>query len=146
MYAAIDHAHSGLRYVVLALLLFAILQAIAKRRSGTAYPTKNKLGLYAFMATHIQLLLGLILYFVLSPKVVFEAGVMKDAVLRFYTVEHITGMLLAITLITVGYLKAKRQAGINKGWKTIAVYYGIGLLIIVAMIPWPFRQLGAGWF
>lgn len=146
MYAAFDHAHSGLRYVVIALLLAAIFQALGKRRSGEVYPEKNKIALYAFMATHIQLLLGLILYLFLSPNVIFEGGVMKDSVLRFYTVEHITGMLVGITLITVGYIKAKRQAGINKGWKTIAVYYGIGLLIILAMIPWPFRNLGAGWF
>lgn len=146
MYAAIDHAHSGLRYVVLALLIAAIVQALSKRRSGEAYPEKNKIALYAFMATHIQLLLGLVLYLWLSPKVRFDSEVMADSVGRFYTVEHITGMIIGIALITVGYIKAKRQAGINKGWKTIAVYYGIGLLVILAMIPWPFRELGAGWF
>lgn len=146
LYSIIDHAHSGLRYVVLALLLAAIVQALGKRRSGEVYPAKNKLGLYAFMATHIQLLLGLILYLWLSPKVIFESGTMKDAVLRFYTVEHMSLMLVAIALITVGYIRAKKQAGINKGWKTIAMFYGIGLIIIIAMIPWPFRDLGAGWF
>lgn len=146
LYPIIDHAHSGLRYVVLVLLVVAIVQALGKRRSGDVYPEKNKIGLYAFMATHIQLLLGLVLYLWLSPKVVFEGGVMKDAVLRFYTAEHIIGMLLAIALITVGYIRAKKQAGINKGWKTIALFYGIGLVVIIAMIPWPFRDLGAGWF
>ena len=146
MYAAFDHAHSGLRYVVIALLLIAIFQALGKRRSGAVYPEKNKIGLYAFMATHVQLLLGLILYLFLSQWVVFDENTMASKINRFYTVEHITGMLVGIALITIGYIKAKRQAGINKGWKTIAVYYSIGLLIILAMIPWPFRDLGAGWF
>lgn len=147
LYPIIDHAHSGLRYVVLILLVAAIVQALGKRRSGELYPEKNKLGLYAFMATHVQLLLGLILYLWLSPYVVFESGVMKDATLRFFTVEHLTGMLLAIALVTVGYIRAKKQAGINKGWKTIAVFYTIGLVIIFVMIPWPFlRDVGAGYF
>lgn len=146
MYAAFDHAHSGLRYVVIALLLAAIFQALAKRRSGDVYPEKNKIALYAFMATHVQLLLGLILYLFLSDWVVFDENTMSSKINRFYTVEHITGMLIGIAVITIGYIKAKRQAGINKGWKTIATYYGIGLLIIIAMIPWPFRDLGAGWF
>lgn len=146
LYKIIDHAHSGLRYVVLALVLVAIFQALGKRRSGEVYPEKNKMALYAFMATHVQLLLGLILYLFLSPYVVFDENTMSSAVNRFYTVEHITGMLIGIALITVGYIKAKRQAGINKGWKTIALFYTLGLLAILAMIPWPFRDLGAGWF
>lgn len=146
LYKIIDHAHSGLRYVVLALLLVAIFQALGKRRGGEVYPEKNKVALYAFMATHVQLLLGLILYLFLSPYVVFDENTMSSAINRFYTVEHIFGMLIGITLITVGYLKAKRQAGINRGWKTIALFYTLGLLVILAMIPWPFRNLGAGWF
>ena len=146
LYNIIDHAHSGLRYVVLALLLVAIFQALGKRSGGEVYPEKNKMALYAFMATHVQLLLGLILYLFLSPYVSFDGDVMGDSVRRFYTVEHITGMLVGIAVITIGYIKAKRQAGINRGWKTIALFYTIGLLIILAMIPWPFRDLGAGWF
>lgn len=146
LYKIIDHAHSGLRYVVLGLLVAAIFQALSKRRSGAVYPEKNKMGLYAFMATHIQLLLGLILYLFLSQKFDFDDFDMTNKVERFYGVEHIVGMLLAIAIITIGYIKAKRQAGINKGWKTIALFYGIGLVIILAMIPWPFRDLGAGWF
>jgi membrane protein DedA with SNARE-associated domain len=96
--------------------------------------------------THIQLLGGLILYFI-SPYVKFEGGVMKDAVARFYTVEHISMMLIAVALITIGYSKAKRAANSAAKGKTTFWFYLIGLLVILAAIPWPFRSgLGGGWY
>lgn len=148
LYTAVKHAHSGLRWVVLVLLVLAIINAFAKRRGGTVYPGKEKLALFALIATHIQLLLGLLLWAFLSPyALAYEGGdVMGNAVVRFYTVEHFVGMIIAIILITVGYSRAKRQATLNKGWKTIGVFYLLGLLIILLSIPWPFRIPSAGWF
>ncbi|WP_187271027.1 cytochrome B [Neolewinella aurantiaca] len=146
LYTALKHAHSGLRWVVLILLVAAIVNAFGKRSGGTVYPAKNKLGLFALISVHVQLLLGLVLYLFLSPLANFEGDIMGNAVTRFYTVEHLVGMVIGIVLVTMGYSKAKRQAGINKGWKTIGVFYLIGLIVILASIPWPFRNLGAGWF
>jgi membrane protein DedA with SNARE-associated domain len=71
---------------------------------------------------------------------------MKDTVLRFYLVEHIALMLVAIILITVGYVKAKKKSDPVKKNRTILIYYAIGLILILVSIPWPFRGLGAGWF
>ena len=146
VYLAVKHAHSGVRWAVLILLVLAIGNALGKRNGGTVYPAKNKLGLYALIATHVQLLLGLVLYLFLSPKVSFESGAMSNHIIRFFTSVHIFGMVIGIILVTVGYSKAKRQAGINKGWKTIALFYTLGLLVILASIPWPFQKYGAGWF
>jgi hypothetical protein len=146
LYTAVQHAHSGLRWVVLVLLIATIVNAFGKRSGGTVYPVKNKLALFGLISVHVQLILGLVLYFFLSPLVSFEEGATSNVITRFYTVEHLVGMLLGIILVTVGYSKAKRQAGINKGWKTVGVFYLLGLLVIVASIPWPFRNLGAGWF
>jgi hypothetical protein len=67
---------------------------------------------------------------------------MKETVLRFYLVEHISLMIVAIILITVGYSKAKKAAS----WKPVFTYYLIGLILILASIPWPFRIPVAGWF
>jgi membrane protein DedA with SNARE-associated domain len=97
------------------------------------------------IATHAQLVLGLILYFI-SPYVNFASGVMKDKILRFYTIEHFVGMILAIVLITIGYSRAKRQNEAGAKFRTHYVYYLLGLIIILLSIPWPFRDLGAGWF
>lgn len=145
-YTAVQHAHSGLRWIILVLLIAAIVKAFSKRKGGSVYPGKDKLFLAAFVSVHVQMLLGVLLYFVLSPYVSFESGTMKDPILRFFTVEHFLGMWLAIIIITVGYIKAKRQAELNKGWKTIGVYFLIGLVVMLVSIPWPFRNLGAGWF
>ncbi len=71
---------------------------------------------------------------------------MESSVLRFYTVEHITMMILAIALITFGFSSAKRMEASLAKHKRVAITYGIGLLIMIASIPWPFRGLGAGWF
>ena len=143
----VQNAHSGLRWVVLVLLLAAIGNAFVKRSGGSLYPGKDKLALFAMISVHVQLLLGLALYLFLSPKVSFDENVMSNAVQRFYTVEHLVGMLLGIALVTIGYSKAKRQAQINKGWKTIGVFYLLGLVVILVSIPWPFREgLGGAWF
>jgi len=146
LYTALKHSHSGLRWVVLILLLLAIFNAFGKRRGGSVYPGKDKLALFALISVHVQMLIGLVLYLWLSPLVSFEGGVMGDSVPRFYTVEHLFGMVIGIVLVTMGYAKAKRQAELNKGWKTIGIFYLIGLVAILASIPWPFRNLGGSWF
>lgn len=136
------HAHSGLRWVVLFLLIAAITTAYNNNKKGVPYSKEtNKLGLFALIFTHIQLLLGLGLYFT-SSFVKFEGGVMKDSLLRFYTVEHILMMLIAIALITIGYSKTKKTGN----WKKQFTFYLIGLIVILLAIPWPFRGLHAGWF
>lgn len=138
------HAHSGLRWLVLLFLVLAIAGAWSAWSKKADYPA-GKMPLLGLIFTHVQLLLGFILYF-MSPKVQFASGVMKDSMLRFYTVEHISLMLIAIVLITMGYSKAKRQTEQARGHKTIYTYYLIGLVLILVSIPWPFRDLGAGWF
>ena len=144
LYQILDRAHSGFRWVVLLLLLAAIFSAFQTWQSGRA--GASKMSFYAMTAVHIQLLGGLILYFI-SPYVKFEGGVMKDAVARFYTVEHISMMLIAVALITIGYSKAKRAAGDAARGKTTFWYYLIGLVVILAAIPWPFRSgLGGNWY
>lgn len=139
MYTGLTHAHSGWRWIVLILILTAILQALLQPGK------KTKLPLFAMIATHLQLVIGIILYFI-SPKVLFAAETMKVALNRFYTVEHNTLMVIAIVLITLGYGKWKRADTAEKGSKKVLTYYLVGLFLILAGIPWPFRNLGAGWF
>mgnify|MGYP000061613736 CR=1 FL=1 len=145
MYNGLLHAHSGLRWAVLILLLAAIFNAFSKKSNGTWRPKDKKITLFAMVFTHLQLVIGLVLYFI-SPKVVFSDQTMGDTVLRFYAVEHIVLMLVAIALITIGYGKAKRAASDSKKFGAVAKFYLIGLILILASIPWPFRNLGAGWF
>lgn len=136
-----------MRWIVLIMILIAIVNAVIKMNKGSEYTAADKKwGLYALISTHIQFLVGIILYFI-SPWVQFGAETMKNAALRFYTVEHISMMILAVALITIGYSKAKRQTEDKKKFKTTFVFFLIGLIVILAAIPWPFRTaLGAGWF
>jgi len=146
MYQILKHAHSGLRWVVLILLIVAIIGAWQNWQKKTTYePKEQRLALFAMIVAHLQLLLGLILYFI-SPLVQFSSETMGDSLLRFFTVEHTTGMALALALITMGYSRAKRQAPAAQGFKTLFTFYLIGLILILISIPWPFRGLGTGWF
>lgn len=140
--------HSGLRWVVLLLLLVAIVSSLMKWQSKAMHKkSDNMLPMLAMAATHIQIVIGFILYFI-SPKVSFHAGFMKETATRFYSMEHILMMFIAAVVITIGYSRAKRQSNSGKKFKTVFVFYLIGLLIILAAIPWPFRKgfEAVGWF
>lgn len=146
MYTGLVHAHSGLRWLVLLFLVLAIFSSLTKWQGNKTYQAMDKrFSLLGLIFTHLQLILGLVLYFI-SPKVQFSGDVMGNAITRFYTVEHISIMLIAIVLITIGYSKAKRANTDQKKFKTTFWYYTIGLILILINIPWPFRNLGAGWF
>ena len=129
--------------MVLLLLLGAIIDSF--RKMGSKDAPLSKVALFGLIFTHVQLIIGLVLYF-MSPKVVFAASTMKESLLRFYTVEHLTGMLVAIGVITFGYSTGKRMLPSAAGHRRIAYLYLAGLLVMLASIPWPFRNLGAGWF
>jgi hypothetical protein len=144
MYSALSHAHSGLRWVVLFLLVFAIFNAFTRK---TVYEKKDKMiYLFSMVFLHIQLLIGLVLYFI-SDKVSFASGWMKEPLYRFYGMEHFLGMVIAIVLVTIGRKKAEKASEAVKKHKIIRVYYVIGLIIVLASIPWPFREALVGkWF
>ncbi|QRR03359.1 cytochrome B [Dyadobacter sandarakinus] len=133
-------AHSGLRYVVLALLIAAIFAAYSNWQNGKRKDAK--VYLFAMIATHTQLLIGLILY-VMSPKVDFK--MISEKIYRFYSIEHIFMMLIAIVLITLGRIRSKKLDGPDKH-RTVLYFYALALIIILVAIPWPFRELGASWF
>ena len=146
----LHHTHSGLRWVALLLLLITIFKAFSGMSGNKMFTAGDKkLALFTLITMHIQLVIGLILYTMLVTADGFDFGdSMKDPLVRFFSIEHITGMLLAIALITIGYSKAKRASSDKAKFKTIAIFFTIGLVLILAMIPWPFMQKFAGfkWF
>lgn len=140
------HLHSGLRWIALLLLVIAIFNALSSRGKNT-YEKKDKMiNLFAMIMLHTQLLIGLILYFI-SPKVQFSEGWMKNGMLRFFGMEHTLMMIAAIVIITIGRKKAENLTDPAQKHSKIMVWYTIGLLIVLAGIPWPFREaLGGAWF
>lgn len=144
MYSGLVHAHSGLRWIALVLLLAAVVTAISRWQGRSDYTEGNrKLYLFTLISVHTQFLLGLILLFI-SPKVNFS--MLGEKLYRFYSVEHTAGMLVAIALITVGYSRSKRATDATTKQRLVSIFYGLGLLLILVSIPWPFRIIGAGWF
>lgn len=145
MYNGLLHAHSGLRWIALLLLLFAIFNAFRSQTSGNYLKKDKMINLFAMIMLHIQLLIGLVLYFI-SPKVKFEGEWIGDPIYRFYGLEHLIGMLLAIVIITFGRKKAENLKSTRDKHRRVMISYGIGLIIILLSIPWPFRDLGGAWF
>ena len=147
MYNGLLHAHSGLRWVALLLLLFAIFNAFRSQASGR-YEKKDKMiNLFAMVVLHIQLLIGFALFFINERnRVQFSGDWISNASLRFYGLEHLIGMLIAITIITFGRKKAEKLKNTRDKHRRVMISYGIGLIIILLSIPWPFRNLGGAWF
>jgi cell division protein FtsW (lipid II flippase) len=95
------------------------------------------------LLAHVQLLAGFGLYLI-SPKVVFSAQSMSSPILRFFLVEHIMAMILAIALITFGVVRAKRKSAAAAGTLTWTLL--VALILLIAMIPWPWSAVGGNWF
>lgn len=144
-YNILQHAHSGLRWLVLISIILAIVAALTQWNRASQNGKQLRFASIALRITHLQLLVGLVIYFI-SPKVQFAGDIMGNAVTRFYTVEHLLMMIIAIALITVGYSRAKRLTSTSGKAKTVFWFYLIGLVIMLASIPWPFREaLGGSW-
>jgi hypothetical protein len=142
MYSTLLTLHSALRYFVLLFLLIVIIRSLMAWQKKDAYTsTDDKLSLWLFMLTHTQLLIGLILYFV-SPFVVFSGTSMKDSLLRYWLVEHNTMMLIAIVLITMARITAKKISEGAAKHKRLFIFNAIALIIILAAIS----MSGRGFF
>ncbi|MEZ4853050.1 hypothetical protein [Flavobacterium sp.] len=136
MYTAIQTAHSIFAYIVLTLLVLAAINAITGLTSKRVFKDKDlRISLFALIVTHLQLLLGLLLYFI-SPLGLKSFGQMGDAALRLTSLEHPLINVIAIVLITIGWSKHKREESSNGKFKKIAIFYSLGLLLILSRIPW----------
>ncbi|MGE5357244.1 MAG: cytochrome B [Deltaproteobacteria bacterium] len=141
MHSILLHTHSGLRWILLLLMIYVLIKDHSKTFNS---PKKVDWTLMTFIIFSLQLILGIILYFT-SPSVSFESGFMGVARLRFFTIEHTLGMIIAYHLVMIAYFKL-RKIPQEKWNKTIRIYYGIALLVILLSIPWPFRGFGNHWF
>jgi hypothetical protein len=134
MYEILVPAHSYLRYAVLALLLLVLVKSLMGWLMRQPYgKADNGLSLGLFIATHLQLTFGLILYFV-SPQVQFVSGMMKDKTLRYWAVEHIAMMIIAVILITLARTTAKRMTDDNARHRRLFVFNFAALVIIIVAI------------
>lgn len=141
MYAILKNIHSYWAFFVLLILALAIANAFRGTRSQKDFESKDlRISLFGLIFSHIQLLIGLLLYFV-SPwfnqwGTLGMGGVMKDPQARLYLVEHPFTNILAIVLITMGWSMHKRQTENGKKFSRIGIFYFLGLLLLLSRIPW----------
>ncbi len=135
MYETIQSVHSILAFAALGLLVLASINAIFGLTSKKLFTDKDlRLSLFTLIICHIQLLVGLILYFV-SPLGLEQLGNMSDSA-RPLSLEHPLTNIIALVLITIGWSKHKKEESNNGKFKKIAIFYTIGLILLLAMIPW----------
>jgi hypothetical protein len=142
MYNAFLAIHSLLRWVVLLAAVFAVARSIAgwsSRRSWT--PTDERVSAWFTNSLNIQFLLGVFIFVALSPFAIPAlrdwAGTMQNAALRFITVEHQVGMLIAIALAHIGRARIRKATDDVKRHRLAAIFFGISLVVILMSIPWP---------
>ena len=138
----IKFVHSYWAYLVVIITIIATINALAGYFSKREFkPLDFRLALFTLIVTHIQFLIGLILFFVSDKVRWFDsetevAAIMKNADLRLYNVEHPTIMLLTVVLITVGYSKHKKKLTSTPKLKTLAIFYTLALILMLSRIPW----------
>jgi hypothetical protein len=140
MYNFLLLSHSWLRWVVLLLAVWAIYRNFEGFSSGRKWTnTDKKFNTFFIGSMHLQLVIGLILYSGVSPMMVGIFSDMKATMgnreMRFWGVEHITGMIIAVLIAQIGSIKAKKQASDAGKFRTAFFWFLAAILLVLVMIP-----------
>ena len=137
----LKNLHSYLAYIVLFVLFVAVANALIGWLSKKEFRFEKdlRISLFALILSHIQLVVGLIVFFVSTSglkaiQILGMGGLNAPA--RLLAVEHPLTNIIAIVLITIGWSRHKKKEGDTAKFKSIAIFYGLGLLLILSRIPW----------
>lgn len=141
MYTLFLHLHSTLRWLILAVVLVVIIKSILGMANKSTYAKLDNALAASFVGTmHLQLLIGLIMYFFVSPITTSAlsdfGGAMGNSELRFWAVEHITIMIAAVVFAQIGRTKSKKKTEDSQKYKLQVIFFGISLVLMLAGIPW----------
>lgn len=137
----LQSVHSYLAYVALGLLIFAVLNAVSGWMGNKVFTMGRdlRLSLFTLIICHIQLVLGLLLFAFSSNGLAalneFGVGGL-NAPARLLALEHPLINIIAIALITIGWSRHKKFLDGKPKFKSIAIFYGLGLVLILSRIPW----------
>ena len=124
------------------MIVIATINALAGLVGKKEYQPKDfRISLFTLIVTHLQLLIGLILWFVspLGLKNISAIGmgeVMKNSGYRLYAIEHPTIMILVVVFITIGYSKHKKKLVSGPKFRTLFWFYLIAAILMLSRIPW----------
>ena len=135
MYTGLSHLHHYLPYVLFFLMGLVILKSIKGMVNQEEYTESDKkLGLFAMIVAHVQLTVGIALYFI-SDMVIGLGDAMKNATTRLYALEHPLMMVIAIVLLTMARSKTKNLSDVSAHKKNL-LFFVLALVAIVSRIPW----------
>lgn len=146
MYTALLAIHSLLRWLVIGTGLLAAVRGFGGMKGNAWTKSDDNAGRWFIIALDIQLLLGLMLYGVLSPitQIAFDdmGAAMRDPQVRFWAVEHLFGMVIGVALAHVGRVRIRRAVEDVRKHKLAAIFFTLALIAILASIPWPGMPAG----
>jgi hypothetical protein len=144
MYTTLLVIHSWLRWAVLVLAIALAVLSLAKLKKGEWGRTADRLSLFAVISGDLQLFLGILLYFFGTDYAVYlphPSSVMSSPVLRYWTIEHAFGMLIAIVFLHLGRATAKRAATPRAKFRRTLLWFGLAAIVMLLTIPWPLSAL-----
>jgi hypothetical protein len=137
MYSILKSAHSGWAYLLLLVLAIATINAIIGYFGKKEFGNKDfSLALVGLIVTHIQLLIGLVLYFTPENLGRWEGFEMSNSAIRLLLIEHPLMMIIAVALLTIGYSKHKKKIVSNGKFKMLAIFYTLAFLVVLSRLPW----------
>jgi hypothetical protein len=145
----LHHLHNFLRWAVLISGFWAIYLAYTGVSQKRIWDTKdNKAGMWFILFCHLQLVIGLILYFYLGQQSIFSnmSEGMKNPEVRYWGVEHLFGMVIAIALIQYGRIASKKAEDNLLKHRKALIWFTTGMILILVNIPWPWKEIGRSLF
>ncbi len=141
MYTTLKFIHSYWAYLVLLMLIIATFNALIKFFGKKEFqPVDFRISLFTLIVTHIQLLIGIVLFFAAGYISLIGdmgmSGIMKNDTLRSNIIEHPLTMIIAVVFITIGYSKHKKKLTSTPKFKMLAIFYTLALILVLAKIPW----------
>lgn len=150
MYSVLLTLHSIVRWLIVLAALASVGRALGGLRGGQAWTALDKrLGIIFTSAMDTQLLIGLLLYFFYSPVTTNAlrdlGGAMSQSDIRFFAVDHLFAMLIAVVLAHIGWARAKKASSDSAKFRQIAIFFGLAIVLVLLSIPWPFSSVARPW-
>lgn len=150
MYSVLLTLHSIVRWLIVLAALASVGRALGGLRGGQAWTALDKrLGIIFTSAMDTQLLIGLLLYFFYSPITTNAlrdlGGAMSQSDIRFFAVDHLFAMLIAVVLAHIGWARAKKASSDSAKFRQIAIFFGLAIVLVLLSIPWPFSSVARPW-